>query len=282
MHKNYIDLFIEYLLSECGLSTNTVSSYKYDLLNFSNFLKKDFNTICDEDISSYISSLNVAEKSLNRKIATLRKFFHFLKTEKIIDLVPVIPKSIKIPKTLPKFLSPGNIEEILNAANQLKNLFEQNRAKLIIYFLYGSGLRVSELTNLKFSHINFTNKTATIYGKGSKERLVPIADSALTIIKNLDYKKNQFLIRGENSTSNITRQRIAQILSQIEILSGISPITPHMLRHSFATHLLNNGANLFVIQKLLGHENISTTEIYTHVLSSDLKEILQKKHPLGK
>jgi len=281
MNTNYIELFCEYLLSECGLSTNTASSYRYDLAHFSDFLKKDISSASENDILNYLSSLDISEKSLNRKIATLKKFFHFLKTERIIDQVPTIPKSIKIPKTLPKFLSTDDIEKILDATDQLKTIFEQNRAKLIIFFLYGSGLRVSELINLKFSHINFTNKTAIIYGKGAKERIVPISDSAIQIIKESGYEKNHFLIRAENSTTNISRQRVSQILSEIEVLSGISPITPHMLRHSFATHLLNNGANLFVIQKLLGHENISTTEIYTHVLTSDLKEILRKTHPLG-
>ena len=140
------------------------------------------------------------------------------------------------------------------------------------------------MINLKICNINFDNETAVIKGKGSKERIVPISSIAIQLIQKINQLKNSnsYIICNETNKTQLTRQRISQILSDIEIMSGISPITPHMLRHSFATHLLNNGANLFIIQKLLGHENISTTEIYTHILTSDLKNILKTSHPLEK
>ena len=284
-NTNYIDNFSEYLLSECGLSLNTCKSYEYDLKVFDAFLQhKDFCSITSNDIKSYISSLNVSEKTINRKIATLKKFFSFLQSEQLIQKLPDFPKSIKISKTLPKFLSISDIEKILASTANLKTEFEQARAKLIIYILYGSGLRVSELIHLRLRDINFENETAIIKGKGSKERIVPVSTFALQLIKKIQPSSdpNNYVIYSGKNKTQLTRQRITQILSEIEILSCISPITPHMLRHSFATHLLNNGANLFVIQKLLGHESISTTEIYTHVLTSDLKNILVSSHPLEK
>ena len=284
-NTNYIDNFSEYLLSECGLSLNTCKSYEYDLKVFDAFLQhKDFCSITSNDIKSYISSLNVSEKTINRKIATLKKFFSFLQSEQLIQKLPDFPKSIKISKTLPKFLSISDIEKILASTANMKTEFEQARAKLIIYILYGSGLRVSELIHLRLRDINFENETAIIKGKGSKERIVPVSTFALQLIKKIQPSSdpNNYVIYSGKNKTQLTRQRITQILSEIEILSCISPITPHMLRHSFATHLLNNGANLFVIQKLLGHESISTTEIYTHVLTSDLKNILVSSHPLEK
>lgn len=284
-NTNYIDNFSEYLLSECGLSLNTCKSYEYDLKVFDAFLQhKDFCSITSNDIKSYISSLNASEKTINRKIATLKKFFSFLQSEQLIKKLPDFPKSIKISKTLPKFLSISDIEKILASTANLKTEFEQARAKLIIYILYGSGLRVSELIHLRLRDINFENETAIIKGKGSKERIVPVSTFALQLIKKIQPSSdpNNYVIYSGKNKTQLTRQRITQILSEIEILSCISPITPHMLRHSFATHLLNNGANLFVIQKLLGHESISTTEIYTHVLTSDLKNILVSSHPLEK
>lgn len=284
-NTNYIDNFSEYLLSECGLSLNTCKSYEYDLKVFDAFLQhKDFCSITSNDIKSYISSLNASEKTINRKIATLKKFFSFLQSEQLIKKLPEFPKSVKISKTLPKFLSISDIEKILASTANLKTEFEQARAKLIIYILYGSGLRVSELIHLRLRDINFENETAIIKGKGSKERIVPVSTFALQLIKKTQPSQdpNNYVIYSGKNKTQLTRQRITQILSEIEILSCISPITPHMLRHSFATHLLNNGANLFVIQKLLGHESISTTEIYTHVLTSDLKNILVSSHPLEK
>ena len=285
---DYINQFLNSLSSEFGFSVNTVNSYRYDLIDFDAFFsgKKDILSLDHDDIESYFLSITTLSKNtFNRRLSSVRKFYNFLLKEKVISESPVSVKHLKKDRTLPKFFTEEEIAHIIDACDNFEDEFLSLRAKLIVLFLYGSGLRVSELINLRLNNINFEDKEILIFGKGRKERMVPICDLVIDILnqyyKYIDPKTKIVFIRS-GSNAKITRQRVFQILKQLGAWCGISDISPHVLRHSFATHLLNNGADLFSIQAMLGHEDISTTEIYTHVTSTVLESVLKQYHPLSK
>lgn len=315
---NLIINFLEILKVESGLSKNTIQSYNLDLKLFLRFLYskkiKDITKTDEKLIKLYLSKLykdEISTSSASRKISTLKRFFNFLESEEIIKENPTI--NLTKPKTtkkLPKLLSEKEIFKLLSVIEKDKSDFGI-RLFCMIEVLYASGLRVSELVSLPISAVNFDKKNIRNYmmikGKGGKERIVPLNKSALKAIENylklrtrLGQKDSKWLFCGhfraskeENlvkdqqkfniSDKHITRQRFHQMLKELANISKIDAkkVSPHAIRHSFASHLLNRGADLRVLQELLGHSDISTTQIYTHLMNSKLHELIKQKHPLA-
>ena len=293
---NYIEDFLDMMSAEVGASVNTILSYRRDLEQFAGQCSSDFAKITTTDIAEYMKWLNqrhYAVKSVLRKISVLRDFFKFLYSEKIITVNPMLkimaPKS---EKPLPKFLTVEEINMLLETARQ-KTDIRARRTAVMLELMYACGLRVSELVGLPENCINFDKKQILIRGKGSKERLIPVADRALKAVMAYLPERENF-IRGRRSIwlfpsaqsklGHITRDGFAKDLKNLACQCGISParISPHVLRHSFATHLLHGGADLRSVQKMLGHEDISTTEIYTHIVPEDLMRVVAANHPLSR
>ena len=279
---NYIDIFLEAMSAEKGRGKNTLSAYASDL-NKAQDTIGNLLTADDKDIQNYLSSLDEKPSSIARKASALRSFYKFLMLEKIITKNPTA--NLELPKrgrALPKYLSPQEIELLISSAGDIKTSV---RLRCMLELLYASGLRVSELCELPLS-ANLGDKLL-IHGKGAKERLVPMHEAAQ------DALRKWLELRGDNdskyvfptnaSSGHITRDGFFKILKKCAVLAGIDPhrVSPHVLRHSFASHLLANGANLRVIQTMLGHEDISTTQIYTHVLPEKLRDTVESAHPLA-
>ena len=285
-----IDSFLDSLYIEKGLSNNTVSSYKNDIKSF--FLWLDENSfnplnINASDANNYVSKLfgdGLKSSSVNRKISAIKSFYIFLQKKKIIMKSPiadiVMPKQEKY---LPVSMSEEEVERLLNSPDL--NIQIERRDKAMIEVLYATGIRISELTNLKLTDLDINRSVLKVFGKGSKERLVPFGEKAaeslslyLTDRKDLKLKEIFLSNRGTKISRGAFWQRI-KIYTKRENLK-IS-ISPHTLRHAFATHLLNRGADLRSVQILLGHSDLSTTQIYTHIAKQRLGEILKKHHPRG-
>jgi integrase/recombinase XerD len=299
-----IDGFFEMLIAEKGCSKSTISSYITDLKHFANFITKKKKTslkVDEDDIVEYTRILRniYSINSYNRKIVVIRQYYKFLLSEKLLNKNPTknITTAKKV-KLLPKILEVEEIEQLINVSkNFTTSNYENIRANLIINLLFKSGIRVSELIYIKNDDIkkHQTFLYLSILGKGNKERIVPISEDTKILIdqyveiKNSKFPKlketaNSYLFISQNLNKNLTRQRVGQILKQLALKAGISPekVSPHKLRHSFATFLLRNGMNLKYIQDLLGHKDISTTEIYTHLNVSNLEETIKNFHPLNK
>ncbi len=280
---NYIDIFLEALSAERGRSKKTLECYAADLNAANMAISGGLMGASDSDIQSYLSGLKEAPTSIARKASTLRGFYKFLMLEKIITRNPAA--NLELPKhgrSLPKYLSAKEIEDLISAAGDTKN---STRLRAMLELTYASGLRVSELCELQCSAI-LGNKLL-IHGKGAKERFVPMHDGAQIALEKWmrcrGETDSKFVFPSNSQSGHITRDGFFKILKKCAVLSGISPdrVSPHVLRHSFASHLLAGGANLRAIQTMLGHEDISTTQIYTHVLPEQLRETMQNHHPLG-
>lgn len=286
-----IDEFIDYLRFEKKYSENTISSYFLDLKKFTNYVKKDYDKIKKEDIQKYIQDLSKKESSLSisRTISTLKSFYKFLEINKYTKSNPLtLINNPKQPKTLPKVLSEEDVNKLLDI--NLKTDFDF-RNKAMLELMYGSGLRVSELINLNVNDIDVNNCTVRIFGKGSKERIIPLNEYTIEAINNyILYHRNVLFKHGENNYlflnnhgNKMTRQGFFKILKKLAKEKNIkTEFSPHTLRHSFATHLLKYGADLRSIQELLGHSDISTTQIYTHITNEKLQKNYQEYHPHGK
>lgn len=291
MNKQYIEEFIDYLRYEKKYSENTIISYQNDLKKVCVFFKKDFTNLTKKNIQNYIQSLSKKEStsSVSRTISTLKSFYKFLEINKYTKNSPLgtisNPKNIK---KLPKVLSEEEVDKLLDI--NLKTSFDY-RNKAMLELMYSSGLRVSELINLKVNDIDLNNASVRIFGKGSKERIVPLDDYAIEALDNyIKHHRKSLFKHGENNYlflnnhgNKMTRQGFFKILQKIVKEKNIkSEISPHTLRHSFATHLLKHGADLRSIQELLGHSDISTTQIYTHITSERLQKNYKEFHPHGK
>lgn len=285
MH-NYLELFLEYLKSERNVSQNTVQSYFLDLQDFLVHVDID-SEVTEEKITDYLEILkdrNFQVSTVKRKISALKQFFQFLVTEELIEQNPMTfirqPKSCR---ALPKIISEDTVKKLRDATSSF-SLEDQIRTDLILYLLYGSGLRVSELISLKMNSF-VEDKFIRIFGKGRKERIVPVTHQVFELLKQWNEIKpfSAWLFPSKNPEKHITRQRIFQIIKNVAAMSGVDPekVSPHVLRHAFATHVLDHGADLLSVKKMLGHESISTTEIYTHVSRAKLKEVVNKYHPLS-
>ena len=296
-----IPSFITGLIAEKNMSLNTVNSYKNDLLVFSKFLLSRGLSPLIVDRSSINSFIELekekgfSENTVSRRLSTLRQFYKFLVIEGKIGESPC--KGIKNFKTktlLPRLLSQEDVSKLLSSSGRVgKNKIEKSRNKALLEILYGSGLRVSELVSLRKSLFYGNPKLILIKGKGRKERIVPISvkskHSIRKYLKLIDESKNaiyrsDFLFPSRSKSGFLNRERFFLIIKEIALHAGLdtNKISPHKIRHAFASHLLENGADLRVIQTLLGHKNLTTTEIYTHILDKSIKETVQKKHPFGK
>ena len=294
--ENFISLFLEKSITEKNLTKPTLECYKNDLNGFYNFLKKNNYSLFSctyYNIVFWIELLrkeSLEQSTISRKISTVRQFFNFLFVEQLIDVNPVT--NITAPKkkqTLPRFLSEEDIKKILNYLYVNKNTFKNFQTLLLTELLYATGLRVSELVSMKLSNLNDDLNSICILGKGNKERVIPLAKITKKILSqdlsSSHYLKSKYKSGGTwlfpSRRGHITRQTYYYKLKSIAIKSGLNnkKVSPHMLRHAFASHMLKNGADLKVIQYLLGHEDISTVQIYTHV---NLKDSLNaiKKHPI--
>ncbi|MFQ6729791.1 MAG: site-specific tyrosine recombinase XerD [Alphaproteobacteria bacterium] len=280
---NYIDIFLEALSAEKGRSEKTLTSYASDLNQANEAIDGGLMNATESAVQDFLSSLPDKASSIARKASALRGFYKFLMLEKIITVNPTA--NLELPKrnrALPKFLSVDEIELLISSAGDVRNSL---RLRAMIELLYASGLRVSELCELPISGI-LGNKLL-IHGKGAKERLVPMHDAAIHALnKWLDARgdtNSKYVFPSNGKTGHITRDGFFKILKKCAILSGIEQnrVSPHVLRHSFASHLLAGGANLRAIQTMLGHEDISTTQIYTHVMPEKLKETISNHHPLA-
>lgn len=280
---NYIDIFLEALSAEKGRSQKTLESYASDLNHADESISGGLLKASQNQVQAYLSSLPDKPSSIARKASALRGFYKFLMLEKIITENPAA--NLELPKrnrALPKFLSVDEIELLISSAGDTRHSV---RLRAMIELLYASGLRVSELCELPTSAI--LGDKLLIHGKGAKERIVPIHETARHALQKWlalrEDDKSKYVFPSNSKTGHITRDGFFKILKQCAILAGIDPhrVSPHVLRHSFASHLLAGGANLRIIQTMLGHEDISTTQIYTHVLPDKLKETVLKHHPLG-
>lgn len=291
----HVTAFFYALKLEKGLSENTISSYKSDLNQFISFIKDnscDYLNIRECVINDFIKSLrkkNLSNKSIARKLSSIKQFYLFLLKSKIIQSNPfnfvLQPKS---ESSIPKPLSEKQIELLLGAPNETETL--GYRDKTMFELMYATGIRVSEIINLKLMEVNLNQGVIKVTGKGQKQRLIPIGEYASDYLDEylskyrkliLKKKQSQYLFLSNRGT-NMTRQTFWHCVKKYAKQCGIFPLpSPHMLRHSFATHLLNHGADLRVVQMLLGHSSVSTTQIYTLVAKEKLKRIHQKHHPRG-
>jgi integrase/recombinase XerD len=282
--------FLDSLYIEKGLSKNTVSSYKNDISSFSSWCDKehlDRLKITDLNLNNYIStlfSIGLKSSSINRKISSIKHFYLFLLKKKVIKNSPA--DEINTPKQekyLPTSMSEDEVESLLGSPKSSIKI--ERRDKAMIEILYATGMRISELVNLKLTDIDFNRSVLKVFGKGSKERLVPYGEKAAEALriyledrKTLDSKDVFLSNRGTRITRGAFWQRIKIYIKRENLKLSISP---HTLRHAFATHLLNRGADLRSVQILLGHSDLSTTQIYTHIAKKRLGEILKKHHPRG-
>ncbi len=283
-----------YLLLERGLSENTREAYLADADRLQDFLRGrgvDFDRTDVQTLSDFVASLadlGIAPRSIARTVSGIKSVFRYLRLEREIDANPaLLLDTPRIGRHLPTVLSVGEIDSMIAAIDPESPTALRNHA--IIETLYGCGLRVSELCDMRLSRIDFTRGMALIEGKGSKERIVPMSDSSLELIRRYvsTDRASLRIDRGEEDIvflnvrgHRLTRQMVFTVLRQLAALAGIrTVISPHTLRHSFATHLLEGGANLRAIQQMLGHESISTTEIYLHMDNSHLRDEILRHHP---
>ena len=292
---NLLEDFLQMMSAEKGASLNTLDSYRRDLIQFWEFQgNKTLESISPDDISAFIRNLSqrYAPKSVARKISAIREYFKFLFSENELRTNPASRLEIpKQPKPLPKFLDEDEISRLFQAAENHKNS-KSMRITAMLQLMYCCGLRVSELVTLPENCINLDKKQILIFGKGSKERIIPVSDSALEALA--DYKacrdkfitpgrRSQWLFPSYSASGHLTRDAFYKDLKNLAVEAGIPPsrVSPHVLRHSFATKLLNKGANLRSVQQMLGHSSIATTEIYTHITPPQLIDIVNQNHPLN-
>src|SRR5450830_509215 len=289
-----LDTFIDHLWLEDGLSKNTLDSYRLDLTSFAFWLtqqNKHLLAVDQADIQQYLALKFPLSKprSISRLIASLRRFYRFLMRENKISLDPTIQiQSPKLPRSLPKSLNEDEVVALLNAPNVDEPAGLRDRAMLEL--LYACGLRVSELVGIKATEVSVSDGVVRVTGKGSKTRLVPMGEEAVEWISRYLSGARAAILQKRlcdalfvtNRGEAMTRQAFWYLIKRYSLLAGINKhMSPHVLRHAFATHLLNHGADLRVVQMLLGHADISTTQIYTHVARERLKQLHSVHHPRG-
>lgn len=289
-----LDTFIDHLWLEDGLSKNTLESYRLDLTAFASWLtpqNKQLLTVDQADIQQYLAVKfpQSQPRSISRLIASLRRFYRYLMRDNKISLDPTIQiQSPKLPRSLPKSLNEEEVIALLNAPNIAEPAGLRDRAMLEL--LYACGLRVSELVGVKVTEVSVSDGVVRITGKGSKTRLVPMGEEAVDWISRYLSDARSAILQSRlcdalfvtNRGEAMTRQAFWYLIKRYALLAGINKhMSPHVLRHAFATHLLNHGADLRVVQMLLGHSDISTTQIYTHVARERLKQLHSMHHPRG-
>jgi integrase/recombinase XerD len=293
--QQLLDIFIDHLWLEDGLARNTLDSYRLDLAQFALWIEKhagkDLALAERVDIEKYLAFKFPSSKprSTTRLIASLRRFYRYCLRENKVGVDPTLQlDSPKLPRSLPKSLNEEDVEKLLDAPDVNQAVGLRDRAMLEI--LYASGLRVSELVGLQVTEVSLNDGVVRVTGKGSKTRLVPLGEVAVDWVMRYLQEARPAILHKRLSDSlfvtqrgtAMTRQAFWYLIKRYALLAGVGkPMSPHVLRHAFATHLLNHGADLRVVQMLLGHADISTTQIYTHVARERLKQLHSLHHPRG-
>ena len=290
----HIESFLEMMVAERGASPRTIASYRRDLVDLEGFLQARQARLLSAkaaDLSAYIQQLalnGLAPRTQARRLSAMREFYRFLFSEKMIKKNPTdYLISPKVGKALPKYLSESEIVRLLETA---KN--QDMRLYTMLEVLYASGMRVSELVGLPVGAIESDSQMISVIGKGNKERRVPLNEPAREALEKWLIKREEglqvgrlskWLFPSKGRSGHLTRDGFFKHLKQIALIAGIPPekVSPHVFRHSFASHLIAHDADLRSVQKMLGHADIATTEIYTHVLPDRLKKIVEKSHPLS-
>ena len=283
--NRYINKFVSYLEIEKNYSAHTILNYRLDLEELAKFLDKTpIESVDYQFLRRYLAHIRTRQykpRSLARKMSSIRSFFKFLQRENLIKNNPaVLLMSPKLDKVLPNFLTETEMVQFIESPSTKKWMGKRDKA--ILEILYSTGIRVSELVGLDLEDVDLIGNIAKVAGKGKKERLVPIGEQAINALQ--DYLcsrkfKSTAIFLNKNG-KRLTAKGVCDITHKyIKTLSDTKEISPHVLRHSFATHLLNRGADLRSVQELLGHVNLSTTQIYTHVTTDRLKQIYDKAHP---
>lgn len=293
-----LDLFLDMMAAERGASANTLSAYERDLEHLAAFLTKQsesLSTASAKSLQAYMTWLNqrgMAPSTAARHLSSQRRFFRFLQAEGVREDDPSAPlKRPRLQRPLPKLLSLDETERLIAAAHELpqdsdKQAHDRLRAICLIEVLYATGLRVSELVSLPRRAAQGDRRMLMVRGKGGRERMVPLSQPAMQALAQWRDQGDEaaaFLFPARGKKGHLTRQRFTQILKKLAVAAGLSParISPHVLRHAFATHLVEHGADLRAVQHMLGHADISTTQIYTHILEARKKALLNDAHPLA-
>lgn len=285
----YLDDFLEYLKVIKKHSKNTIISYKSDILEFSKFMNNNLLNISKNDVFNYLNSLytlNIAKSSISRKLSSLRMFYNYLYKLNIIETnCFLLIGNPKKEMSLPKYIKEDNIDSMFKIPDTRTPYGQRNL--LIMQMLYATGLRVSELINIQLKDLNISDRTIKIIGKGSKERIVvfgvhtkkALTDYLTSGRKILNSKESEYLFLNKDGNKLSTRYIRIILNNVIKKTSLDISVSPHMLRHTFATNMLNNGADLVSVRDLLGHESLDTTSIYTHVSDDLIKEVYNLAHP---
>lgn len=294
MKQFQIDAFLEMMVAERGASPRTITSYRHDLEDLNAFLsaRKIHPTKAEpNDLQEYMRSLiiqGLSPKTSTRRLSAIHEFYRFLLSEGIIKKNPAdYLQAPKVGKSLPKYLTEQEISALITTATH-----KNPRMRALLEILYASGMRVSELVSLSVQAVTKDNRTISVIGKGNKERLVPLNEAARRalndwlIVREGSLKKGRYskwLFPSIGSSGHLTRDGFFKALKEIALEANISPdkVSPHVFRHSFASHLIAHDADLRTVQQMLGHANIATTEIYTHILQDRLKKTVEKSHPLA-
>jgi len=292
--QNRTESFLEMMVAERGSSPRTIEAYRRDLSDLEGFLKARGVSLTGAkrtDLEAYLHQMaqqGMAEKTQARRLSAMREFYRFLFSENALRQNPtdylIAPK---IGKALPKYLSESEVGRLLDTAEN-----EEKRIYTLLEVLYASGLRVSELVGLPVSAADVDNRTLRVLGKGSKERIVPLNERAVNALEKwMTFREarlpvgriNKWLFPSSAKSGHLTRDGFFKHLKKVALSAGVPPqkVSPHVFRHSFASHLIAHDADLRSVQKMLGHADIATTEIYTHVLPDRLKKIVEKSHPLA-
>ncbi len=292
--RGEVDLFLEHLVAERRMSRHTVSAYAGDLRDLADFLVREkgrssWSHVDRRDVDDYLAACasRTAPRTRARRLASIRSFFRFLEERSLVPSSPAVSVAFpKLPRSLPKTLSARHVEALLNAPTLSTPLGLRDKA--ILEVLYATGIRVAELTELTFHQVNFKAGFLIVRGKGDKERLVPMGQWAVEALRAYVERGRPLLVKGRDTGRvflnhhgrPLSRQGVWKMIKTYGRRIGIPEmVSPHVLRHSFATHLLQNGADLRSLQMMLGHADISTTQIYTYVARERLKRIHQQHHP---
>ncbi len=289
MNREVVNFFLQHLQVERRLSPLTLRSYEIDLLQFLDFLAPEnllVNQIKSQTIRAWLVALSnqgIQNRSINRKLATLRTFYKYLQRRGDVTDNPMQTiRMVKTSKTLPTYLRESEMEQVFAQQEIPKNTFEEVRDQLVLMLLYGTGMRLAELIQLTHQQVNLSAKTLRVIGKRNKERLIPMPAILVDLVKQyqaLNPFQSQYLLltdKGEPCYPMFVQRLVKKYLGEVSTLEKLSP---HVLRHSYATHLLNRGADLNAIKELLGHANLAATQVYTHNSMEKLKEIYKQAHP---
>ena len=289
MNREVVNFFLQHLQVERRLSPLTLRSYEIDLLQFLDFLAPEnllVSQIKSQTIRAWLVALSnqgIQNRSINRKLATLRTFYKYLQRRGDVTDNPMQTiRMVKTSKTLPTYLRESEMEQVFAQQEIPKNTFEEVRDQLVLMLLYGTGMRLAELIQLTHQQVNLSAKTLRVIGKRNKERIIPMPTILVDLVKQyqaLNPFQSQYLLltdKGEPCYPMFVQRLVKKYLGEVSTLEKLSP---HVLRHSYATHLLNRGADLNAIKELLGHANLAATQVYTHNSMEKLKEIYIQAHP---